>query len=175
MIYVSALVRVMSPDFELELPPASGVLALRTLIRRHPAVRDLRRQLDSGAISEEEIRLAIADALRQIVPGQRSELELGLAAIAVALERRPGALADEWIGALSHSRAVELQRASAIARLCRADRNQLAVNQTKRFRVGAAPDELLQWRPISAAGVEHGNVAAPSIVRERIEHPYGQA
>jgi hypothetical protein len=120
-------------QFELDVgaPPLAG---LRTILAQTNQVRSLRDAMRSGEVTEPEIHAFVQTLLARLTLGVQFEAELALAAIAVALEPRSTAFAEEYIRDLAKLKLSELRRAIAVAQACRRERARMPATRQKEFR-----------------------------------------
>jgi hypothetical protein len=113
------------------LPPP----ALRQQLRAMKEVQRLRTVLESGDLSEETLRDFVSSLMRELRQGERFPHELALAALAVVLESRPTAFAEEFLHGLARLQLAEMVHAPRVAVECLKHR----VSLTDKLRDGSAP------------------------------------
>ena len=93
---------------------------LHTVLSRSTEVQQLRKALDEGRLSADDINSFISNLLFRFARGQQFDDDTTLAAIAVALESLdlPHSFADEYLEDLAQLRITELPMAPRVARLC---------------------------------------------------------
>jgi hypothetical protein len=111
------------------LPPA----ALRLALQRLPGVKRLEIALRRGEITEEMIRNFAGALAAEFQEGTRLPGDLALAALAVVLEQRPTAFAEEYLCDLARLRLAEMTTSSRVARECLKNRFALPKNEVRTF------------------------------------------
>ena len=111
----------------------SSPRAVHCALQRSDEVGKLRRALKSGEVTEEAIRVCIAELLSELETGRRLPHELAIAAITVALECRPSPFAEEFILDLARLKLAELPIAIRVARRASEEWLQLSGSKSKFF------------------------------------------
>jgi hypothetical protein len=127
---IELLEALASEAFEVEvghtLPPA----ALRARLGSLAEVKEVAIALQARRISEKTIREFLADLMAEFSPQRRFPYDVALAALAVVLERRPTAFADEFLYDLARLSRAEMPVSTRVARECLKQRvNTVTRNQ----------------------------------------------
>lgn len=125
------LEKLKSDEFVMKFSFISNPRAVHGALQRSEEVRDLRSALRSGEITDETLRSFTAELLSHLEEGRLFEHELALAAIAVALETRSTAFAEEYVLDLARLELAELPAAIRVAREACRERLKLPGNTTK--------------------------------------------
>jgi hypothetical protein len=131
-----ALENLSSDAFALRYSFISNPIAVYRALQRSVDVENVRRALQSGEITEDTLRGFCASVLTDLEPGKRLPQELALAAIAVALESRATAFAEEYVLDLARLDRAEFPTAIRVARQVSRERMALPANRTKDFTLG---------------------------------------
>ena len=107
---------VTSDEFAVKLAFLSNARALHRRLQRSKEVEDIRKALSSGELTDDSIRRFVATLLRTLQPGQLFSHDLALAVIAVVLETRATAFAEEFLLELAGLEMAELPMAIRVAR-----------------------------------------------------------
>jgi hypothetical protein len=122
---VELLATLTSPEYLGPLGVVTSAPALLRLLNKEPLVRELRKCLASGELSEDGIRRYVSKLSRDFQPGVQFPHEFALAALAVVLESWNSAFAEEYLRDLAKLRRVsEFELAPSVAERCRAMRSQ---------------------------------------------------
>jgi len=113
---MTPLNRLLADEFEDAVGFVTFADALRSLLARRTEVSAIREALAGGLLTEDQIRAFVSSLVRRIRWGTKFAHENALAAIAVALEPRPTAFAEEFLGDLSRIQAAEFALCSRVAR-----------------------------------------------------------
>lgn len=111
-----------SDEFFLSLGVSATAPGLLRALRRSPFVKELRESLATGEVTERGVRLFVARLMREFRPGVQFFHEPALAALAVALENRSTAFAEEYLldlARLKHIAEMELAPRVAAASIKR--------------------------------------------------------
>lgn len=130
---------LVADDFLAQALAIASAEGLRSFMRGREEVNQFRRALDSGELSEDEVRRFVSDLLAGFCRNIRFAEEPALAAIAVALEDLPSSFAQEYLRDLSELRASELPLAPRVAVLANATRSELVSGITERIEVFSQP------------------------------------
>lgn len=109
---------LLSEEFEYKYFPLDLTDSLYSKLSRDRLVIELRGSLKSGIITWDELRKFVDKIAEKIQPGYRLDNETALCAIAVAIEELPSQFTCEFLDVFSKSRAVEISKASHMARKC---------------------------------------------------------
>lgn len=88
---------LLSDEFPLSLGVSTTAAGLRRALQRSSFVKELRESLTRGEVTEAGIRRFLARLMREFRPGVQFFHEPALAAIAVVLEHRSTAFAEEYL------------------------------------------------------------------------------
>ena len=91
--------------------------SLRNVLTRLPEVAAVRSSLESGSLEEDEIHRWVADKIRDLRRDSRFPHEVAFAALAVAVERIPAAIADDYLEQLSRLAIHEMPLSPRVAKL----------------------------------------------------------
>jgi hypothetical protein len=127
------LERLTSDDFILSTACVATSEALRHFLTRSEEVRDIRKAIEQGAITEEFIRVFVARLMEAFHAGERFEHEMAITALAVALERRPTDFAEEFLMDLAKLKLAEMPLCIRVARECVKQRATVTQNKGKAF------------------------------------------
>jgi len=125
-------------EFALETAFVSTVEALRRALGRSAEVRAVRRALDEGLLCESTIRRFVGAMMGDLRRGVRFPHDLAMAALAVALERRGGDFADEFLNDLARLELAEMSLSIRVARLCLRQRVSVVKTTAKVFNLRAS-------------------------------------
>jgi hypothetical protein len=142
------LEQLASDGFQSVFGSVSTTQALLRVLRRTPAVRQVRESLASEQLSDGDLRAFVAELLHAWSPGRLFPHDVALAAIAVVLESRFTSFADEYLHDLARLRAPEVPKATRVARLCLEARHSSSQNVANRFLVAPSRVPLLPWQDV---------------------------
>jgi hypothetical protein len=116
---MSPLLHVLTTDdftdgVGVVLPPSP----LRHVLQRAPHVRRIGAALRYGQITEQDIRVFVAQLLREFKPGELFRHDIALAALAVAMEHCGDRFAEEYLIDLARVERPEFRAAYRVAREC---------------------------------------------------------
>jgi hypothetical protein len=114
-------------SFGFTLPPA----AMRYALSVSPLVREVKKAVRHGQITEEEIRGFTVELTSQFQQGQRLPGDFALAALCVAVEDLPADFAEELLYKLARLNLAELGLSSRVARECLKHRVSLPKNEVR--------------------------------------------
>jgi hypothetical protein len=126
------LERLKSDEFQVPLAFIATAPALRRALRRRQEVQEIVAALTAKVIAEESLREFTNGLLRDLKPGEKFPHELAVSALAVALEGRPTAFADEFLHDLANLHLAEMSMSIRVARECLGQHEPLAVRQPER-------------------------------------------
>lgn len=133
----SVLDRLLSPDFAIELGLGMSPNVIRRNLLDSDTVRQLRRAIHGGLVTEADIQHFVAEIERQFEKGRRFPHEPALAAIAVALEnQRTEFVADFYIDLCRLRHLAEFEFAPEVAVLSTHIWSQLPETKTKKVTFG---------------------------------------
>lgn len=112
-----ALENLKSDQFVMEFGLIGNPVALHSALKSSAYVKEILTALSTGEIDDETIRGFVSVSLRDLKPGELFAYDLTLAAIAVAVESRATALADEYLLILAALKRPELPLAIRVARI----------------------------------------------------------
>ncbi len=133
MMSIEILDRIASVEFEAEVV-ASTPSVLRELLRRRCEVIELRERYDCGFVADETLRGFVGSLLERGARCARFPYQIALSAIAVMLEDRFTAFANEYLSDLARIRSDRFSMASRVAHLCLRARKSATQNAHRVFR-----------------------------------------
>jgi hypothetical protein len=146
-------------SFVIDYSVISSPPALHRALRASKQVEHLRIALGRGELTEKSLRDSVATLLRDLEYGKKFPHDLALATIAVALETRPTAFAEEYVLDLARLDLAEFPMAIRVARLASLERAKLTANKTKSFLWTIGEISFIEWQrapephPISVSQV----------------------
>jgi hypothetical protein len=112
------LERLKSEDFALTVGFLVPSPALGGKLRATREVQEVIAALAEGRLTDEEVRAFVSMLLADLRQGERFAHDLALAALAVALEGRTTALAQEYLQELADLERAEMSTSIRVAREC---------------------------------------------------------
>lgn len=123
--------RLTDDEFHLSLGFMHTPAAIRRALLRSPDVKRLAAAIRYGLIHEDVIGRFVGSVTGPFEKGRRLPDDLALAALAVVLERRPTAFAEEFLHDLSRLDLTEMRLSIGVARECLANRYSLPKHQAR--------------------------------------------
>lgn len=164
------LERLRTDEFAAVCMFLSTASAIRRQLLRTEEVRRIRGALNQGALRESDLRGFVSTLMRDLRAGERFEHEMAVAAIAVALERRPTAFAEEYLRDLARVKLAEMCLCSRVAQECLKHRDSVAGTRRR--------DWSLLPTPSGAEPAADGEAAvsvAADVDTETKAYPIGEA
>ena len=143
------LMSLRDDEFLAVLGCVSNPRALINALRSSEQVRNVRRSVSSGGLDESRIRQFVSSLLNEFRPGQLFPWDLTLAALAVVLEGRQTAFAEEYVHDLARLDLIELPRSSRVAREVVTLRLRLPKYESRFFVISGAIVPA-RWTAIAA-------------------------
>lgn len=106
--------------------------ALRTFLQQRPELIDLRRAINSGEVTPDDITAFVEELLLTFCRGEHFADEITLAAVAVAIRNDPRPFAEEYLEDLAKLKITELPLAPRVARICLDRRHETVIRLTDR-------------------------------------------
>lgn len=127
-----------------------GLIAIPSAVHRALELSDevaqVRKALSQGEIDEESIRRFVSELLAELRIGRLFPYDLSLAALAVAIQSRATAFAEEVLLDLARLELAEIPMAVRVARHSARIHSQMARNQTAVCTL-VAPEEMpTEWK-----------------------------
>jgi hypothetical protein len=138
--------------------------ALRAFLQYRSEVISLRRAIERGEITPNDIKDYVHELFRSFSTGIKFAYEIDLAAISMALETFPGPFAEEYLKDLSRLQIRELPLAPRVARLCLARRRKVVSGVTVRTNVISIPpfDQDQSFKNPAEFRISAGNDCPPT-------------
>jgi hypothetical protein len=133
------LSELVSEGFLLEVGFLSTAGSVRRFLARSRVVADIRKALRDGTLTERDLRHFVTFLMHDLRAGERFEHEMAVAAIAVALERRATAFAEEYLGELARVKVAEMCLCSRVARECLKHRDSVAGTRRREWSLLPMP------------------------------------
>ena len=146
----SALEHLKTDAFASQYSLLSNARAVHRALQRSSAVEHVRLALCRGEITEDTIRDFCAELLHRLDYGTRHPHEVALAALAVALESRSTAFAEEFDMDLARLELAEIPMAIRVARESCTVRLKLPANKTKMFTFPDGEPRPTDWQTRSS-------------------------
>ena len=109
--------RLLSPTFRSRFFGVATAEAWHSVLGLADEVHTLSSAVRDGAVTEDQLRRWVESLLAEFRRGERFVHEAALAAIAVCMEDRQTAFADEYLRSLSELQLQEIPIAPRVARL----------------------------------------------------------
>ena len=111
-----SLLDLTDDNFLIDYSLISNSRALHRALRTSKQVEHLRIALGQGELTEKSLRDFVATLLRDLEYGKKFPHDIALAAMAVALETRPTAFAEEFVLDLARLDLAEFPMATRVAK-----------------------------------------------------------
>lgn len=158
------LEHLKSPEFYDAVGLVQTAAPLRRILRRLPAVNRVRMAVRFGVITESTLHDFVTSLVNEYREGYRLDGDLAIAALAVILERRPTAFAENFLAELAGLNLVEINTSSNIARECLKYRRAIPTQQNRSFAYGNRPDitpRIMAAKPRNPHFARHGRISVP--------------
>jgi hypothetical protein len=114
----AALRQLLTEEFAVKVGFLLPSPALRQVLLVAREVQEVRAALAEGSLREEDLREWVSSLLGELRAGERFPHDLAVAALAVTLEDRPTAFADEFLQDLARLETAEMSTSIRVAREC---------------------------------------------------------
>lgn len=130
-----AVLALVDDEFLVDYGLLGNPRALQSALARSRQVSRIRDALANGEIDEDALRLFVGELLRELKIGTLFPYDVSLAALAVAIQSRPTAFAEEFLRSLAALKLVEMPMSIRVAREAMKVNQRLPKNKFARFTV----------------------------------------
>jgi hypothetical protein len=131
---------LISDDFFASFAGISMPASLLRAFNRSEYVKDVKRRLISGEITEAMIKAFVDEKIKELKAGEYFRFDPSMAALAAALRHRKTHFAEEYLTDLANLKLAEMPMSIRVARECLKERMNL-----ERERLNRARTRVFHW------------------------------